>query len=153
MGSADYISGSPYGLQQGPLLSPSFSPCSEPPWSLLVGVDLDKGEIIWSRPLGVLDKLMPIPVPLEFGTPAAGGAIVTSTGLVFIGASYDERFRAFDVNTGEILWETSVPFSANATPMTYTYEGEQYVVTSAGGHAWSPLPKGDYVVAWKLPKK
>jgi quinoprotein glucose dehydrogenase len=153
MGSADYIAGSPYGLQQGPLLSPSFSPCSEPPWSLLVGVDLDKGEIIWSRPLGVLDKLMPIPVPLEFGTPAAGGAIVTSTGLVFIGASYDERFRAFDVNTGEILWETSVPFSANATPMTYTYEGEQYVVTSAGGHAWSPLPKGDYVVAWKLPKK
>ena len=137
-------------------MSVSMSPCAAPPWSLLVGVDLNKGEIIWSRPLGVIDKLVPndmLPLPLEFGTPTAGGAITTSTGLVFIGASYDERFRAFDVNTGEILWETDIPYSANATPMTYTYEGEQYVVTSAGGHAWSPLPKGDFVIAWKLPKK
>ena len=154
MGPPGYIGEAEYGVQHGPLMSPIFSPCTAPPWSLLVGVDMDKGEIIWSRPLGVLDKLMPVPVPLEFGTPFAGGAITTSTGVVFIGASYDNRFRAHDVETGEILWEDDqLPYSANATPMTYTYEGEQYVVTSAGGHAWSPLPKGDYIMAWKLPKK
>ena len=58
-----------------------------------------------------------------------------------MGASYDERFRAYDVDTGKILWETMTPYSANATPMTYERDGKQFVVVSAGGHAWSPLPK------------
>jgi quinoprotein glucose dehydrogenase len=113
MGPPDFIQGADYGLHQGPLMSNMMSPCAKPPWSLLVGVDLEKGEIIWSRPLGVIDKLVPggaLPFPLEFGTPAAGGAIVTSGGVAFIGASYDERFRGFDVETGEILWEIDIPF-------------------------------------------
>jgi quinoprotein glucose dehydrogenase len=151
MGPPDFIKGAEYGLQQGPLMSPSFSPCSKPPWYKLVGVDLDKGEIIWDRPLGVLDKLSPVPFPLEFGTPGSGGGIATGGGLVFIGASYDERFRAFDVETGKLLWEVNTPYSANATPMTYEVDGTQFVVVSAGGHAWSPLPKGDYILAFALP--
>jgi len=151
MGPPDFIQGAEYGLQQGPLMSQMMGLCSPPPWSLLVGVDLDKGEIIWKRPLGVLDKLTPFPVPLEFGTPLAGGAILTGGSLAFIGASYDERFRAFDVETGENLWEVSIPYSANATPMTYEVDGKQYVVVSAGGHAWSPLPKGDFILAFALP--
>ncbi|MCP4090702.1 MAG: pyrroloquinoline quinone-dependent dehydrogenase [Gammaproteobacteria bacterium] len=154
MGPADFIQGAENGLQQGPLMSMMMTPCSKPPWSMLVGVDLEKGEILWSRPLGVIDKLAPggaMPLPLEFGTPAAGGAIVTGGGVAFIGASYDERFRAFDVETGKKLWEIDIPYSANATPMTYKRDGKQYVVVSAGGHAWSPLPKGDFIMGFALP--
>ena len=150
-GPPGYIKGTPYALEQGPLMSLFMAPCSRPPWSLLVAVDIEKGEILWKTPLGVLDKLMRMPLPLKFGTPFSGGAIVTGGGLVFIGASYDERFRAFDVERGEILWETKTPFAANATPMTYEVNGRQYVVISAGGHAWSPLPKGDYLMAYALP--
>lgn len=151
MGPPDFISGADHGLHQGPLMSPFFALCSPPPWSKLVAVDLDKGEILWDRPIGVLDKLMPFPLPLEFGTPISGGGIVTAGGLVFIGATYDERFRAFDVSTGEKVWEVDTPYSANATPMTYEVDGKQYVVVSAGGHSWSPLPKGDYILAYALP--
>ena len=154
MGPPDLITGADYGLHQGPLMSMFMSPCTAPPWGLLVGVDLDKGEILWKRTLGVIDKLAPggaMPLPLEYGTPAAGGAIVTGGGLAFIGASYDERFRAFDSATGKKLWEVDIPFSANATPMTYDIDGKQYVVVSAGGHAWSPLPKGDYILGFELP--
>jgi quinoprotein glucose dehydrogenase len=154
MGPPDFIQGADYGLEQGPLMSMFMSPCSKPPWSLLVGVDMDKGEIVWSRPLGVIDKLAPggaMPLPLEFGTPANGGAIVTGGGVAFIGASYDERFRGFDVDTGKILWEVDIPYSANATPMTFMRDGKQYVVVSAGGHAWSPLPKGDFILSFALP--
>ena len=151
MGPPDFISGADHGLHQGPLMSPFFALCSPPPWSKLVAVDLDKGEILWDRPIGVLDKLMPFPLPLEFGTPISGGGILTGGGLVFIGATYDERFRAFDVATGEKVWEVDTPYSANVTPMTYEIDGKQFVVVSAGGHSWSPLPKGDYILAYALP--
>ena len=154
MGPPDFIRGADYGLQHGPLLSNFMSPCTAPPWSKLVGVNLDSGEIIWEQPFGVIDKMVPggmMPVPLEYGGPFSGGAITTGGGVVFMGASYDERFRAFDIETGAKLWETSVPYSANATPMTYEVDGKQYVVVSAGGHAWSPLPQGDYIVAFALP--
>jgi quinoprotein glucose dehydrogenase len=154
MGPPDYIKGADYGLHQGPLLSPQMSPCTKPPWYKLVAVDMEQGEIVWETPLGVIDKLVPggaMPLPLEFGTPGSGGGIATGGGLVFIGATYDERFRAFDIDTGEKVWEYNTPFSANATPMTYEVDGRQYVVVSAGGHSWSPLPQGDYVMAFALP--
>ena len=153
MGPPDYIKGADYGLQHGPLMSPSFSPCTAPPWSNLVAVDLEKGEIVWKRPFGLMDRLAPIPFPLEFGGPFSGGAIATGGDVVFMGASYDERFRAYDVETGEILWEEQMPFSANATPMTYEVDGKQFVVVSSGGHAWSPLKKGDFIMAFALPEE
>ena len=151
MGPPDFIKGADYGLKHGPLMSPSFTPCTAPPWSKLVAVDLDKGEIVWERPFGVMDRLAPFPFPLEYGGPFSGGAIATGGGVAFMGASYDERFRAYDVDTGKILWETLTPFSANATPMTFERDGKQYVVVSAGGHAWSPLAKGDVILAYALP--
>jgi len=151
MGPPDFIKGAEYGLHQGPLMSPFFALCSPPPWAKMVAVDLEKGEIIWEKPLGYLDKLMPFPLPLEFGTPVSGGGIATAGGLAFIGAAYDERFRAFDLRTGEKVWEVDTPYSANATPMTYAANGRQYVVVSAGGHSWSPLAKGDMVIAYALP--
>jgi len=154
MGPPDFVRGSEYGIQHGPLMAPSFTPCTAPPWSKLVAVNLENGEIVWERPFGVMDKMVPggmLPFPLEFGGPFSGGAITTGGDVVFMGASYDERFRAFDIDTGKKLWEVDTPYSANATPMTYEVDGKQYVVVSAGGHAWSPLPKGDFILAFALP--
>ena len=71
----------------------------------MTAVDLDKGTIKWSVPLGTLDKLMPVAMPLALGAPGIGGPIVTAGGLIFIGATADEKFRAFDLDTGEELWK------------------------------------------------
>jgi quinoprotein glucose dehydrogenase len=148
-----YIGGTPYGVKQGPLMSPSFSPCTAPPWELLVAVDMAKGEIVWKVPFGVLDKLMPVPVPLKWGTPAAGGPIITASGLIFIGATADARIHAFDVENGREIWVYKAPTAAQATPMTYMVNGRQYVVFAAGGHDWF-YPKGisDYLLAFALPE-
>ena len=148
------IGGTPYGVKQGPLMSPSFSPCTAPPWELLVAVDMAKGEIRWKVPFGVLDKLMPVPIPLKYGTPAAGGPIITAGGLIFIGATADARIRAYDIDTGKQVWEFKAPTAAQATPMTYMLNGRQYVVFAAGGHSWFyPAGIDDYVLAFALPKK
>jgi quinoprotein glucose dehydrogenase len=150
---AGYIKGAPYGIEQGPLMSPSFSPCTAPPWNMLVAVDMAAGEIKWKVPFGRLDKLMPVPIPLNWGTPSAGGPIVTASGLIFIGATADSRLHAYDIDTGEELWEFKAPTMAAATPMTYEYEGRQYVVFAVGGHAWY-YAKGvdDYLLAFALPE-
>lgn len=152
IGPPGYIEGTDYGLEQGPLFSPLMMPCTAPPWGKLVAVDMAAGEILWEVPLGLVDKLSPIPLPLRWGTPFAGGPIATGGGLVFIGATADERFRAYDTETGELLWEFEGPTSANATPMTYMAGGKQYVVVATGGHNWVyPFKKGDSVVAYSLP--
>jgi quinoprotein glucose dehydrogenase len=146
------IAGSKYAYQMSPLLSMLMSPCTAPPWGELAAIDMDTGDIRWRHPLGVLDKLARMPIPLEWGTPLGGGPTVTAGGLVFIGASADERFRAFDVATGEKLWEVFTPSSAMATPMTYSIEGKQYVVVMAGGHMFKYFQNiADYVVAFSLP--
>ena len=151
-GPPGYIEGTDYGLEQGPLFSPFMMPCTAPPWGKLVAVDMAAGEILWEVPLGLVDKLSPIPLPLRWGTPFAGGPIATGGGLVFIGATADERFRAYDTETGELLWEFEGPTSANATPMTYMAGGKQYVVVATGGHNWVyPFKKGDSVIAYSLP--
>ena len=148
-----YIGGTPYALEQGPLMSPFFSPCTAPPWNMLVAVDMAVGEIKWKVPFGVLDKLMPVPVPLNWGAPSAGGPIITASGLIFIGATSDSRIRAYDIDTGEELWQDIMPTSAMSTPMTYSANGRQYVVIAAGGHSWY-YPNGidDYLLAYALPE-
>ena len=81
-----------------------------------------------------------------------GGPMVTASGLIFIAATSDGYFRAFDIDNGNELWKTELPTTGNAVPMTYTYQGSQYVVIAAGGHFTSPLPAGDYVMAYRLPQ-
>ncbi len=153
MGIPGRLDGTPYAQVFKPLLSPLFSPCNAPPWGELVAVDLAEGSIRWRVTLGVLDKLMPVPVPLRWGTPTAGGPIATAGGLIFIGATMDERFRAFDIDTGEQLWETATPTSSMATPMTYEVGGRQFIVIASGGHMWQYAFKiEDYLVAYALPK-
>lgn len=144
--------GSPYCVIMTPLVSSLGIPCSPPPWATLDATDLESGERLWSVPLGTLEKMVPWPFyHLIEGGLEMGGPTVTASGLVFIGAASDGYLRAFDIDTGEELWQHELPTSGNAVPMTYTYQGRQYVVIAAGGHFTSPLPAGDHLVAFRLP--
>jgi quinoprotein glucose dehydrogenase len=89
----------------------------------------------------------------EWGSPNLGGSIVTAGGLVFVAATDDGNFRAFDIETGKELWAFQLPAGAQATPMTYQIraDGKQYVVICAGGHARLRTQLGDYVIAFALP--
>jgi len=151
MGTPAPLLGTPYALKQGPFVSPMFTPCLAPPWAAVVAVDLVAGEILWQSPLGTLDVLMPVPIPLKWGTAAFGGPIATAGGLVFVGATQDNRFRAFDIDTGEELWSATLPTGAFAIPMSYEIDGRQFVVIASGGHPFIyPFP-GDYLTAFALP--
>ena len=95
-------------------------------------MDLNTGEIKWKVPLGEYATLTARGLP-PTGTENYGGPVVTAGGLIVIDATADETFRAFDKETGKILWQTKLPFGGNATPSTYMVDGLQYVVISAGG--------------------
>jgi len=143
--------GTPYGLWRDFLLSPNRVPCNPPPWGALTAIDANTGAVKWEVPLGSLPWL-PKGAPDTLGSINLGGAIVTGGGLVFIGATLDSRIRAFDVETGKVLWTGELPAVATATPMTYrAANGKQYVVIAAGGHANLGLPMGDYLMAFTLP--
>ncbi len=115
----------------GRAVGPS-APCYKPPWGELVAVNAATGEIAWSTPLGVMDAL---PEGKQLvGNSGSAGPTVTAGGLVFVGATNDRRFRAFDAATGQQLWETTLRGNANANPMTYRgSSGKQYVAINAGG--------------------
>jgi quinoprotein glucose dehydrogenase len=142
--------GSPYRVETSMLVSPLGAPCTAPPWGRLSAVDLAQGTIRWQVALGSIEKLLPLPIPLQMGTPHAGGSVVTAGGLVFIGGTMDDKFRAYDAATGEVLWTAKLPAGGQATPMTYSASGRQYVVLAAGGHALYQTTPGDYVLAWAL---
>lgn len=130
-------------------LDPDGYPAVKPPWGTLNAIDLDEGEILWQVPLGEFPELTARGIP-PTGTENYGGPVVTAGGLIFIGASKDERFRAFDKRTGEVLWETELPAGGYATPATYEVGGKQYVVIAAGGGKMG-TPSGDAYVAFSLP--
>jgi quinoprotein glucose dehydrogenase len=144
--------GTPYGLYREPFLSPLMLPCTKPPWGSLAAVDLERGEILWQRPVGTVEDLAPVPLRWELGTPNLGGPLATGGGLVFLGATMDHYLRAFDAETGAELWRGRLPAPGNATPMTYEAEGRQYVVVAAGGHARSGGKVSDALVAFGLPE-
>ncbi|HVR70668.1 MAG TPA: PQQ-binding-like beta-propeller repeat protein [Vicinamibacteria bacterium] len=128
---------------------PEGYPAVKPPWGTLNAIDLDKGEIAWTVPLGELPELTARGIP-PTGTENYGGPVVTAGGLVFIGGTKDEKFRAFDKRTGQVLWETSLPAGGYASPATYEVGGRQYVVIAAGGGKMG-TKSGDAYVAFALP--
>jgi quinoprotein glucose dehydrogenase len=148
-------SGTPYGMRREPLLSPWGLPCTAPPWGTLVSIDLRRNRIVWQVPLGSTESIGPWFAPTRnFGTPHMGGPIATAGDLIFVGATMDSYFRAFDLETGRELWKYRLPAGGQATPMTYRAgpDHRQYVVIAAGGHGSLGTARGDYVVAFALPK-
>jgi len=121
-------------------------PGNSPPWGTLNSIDLATGEIVWKVPFGDY----PSHPGLGFGAVNYGGPVVTKSGLIFIGATPDEKFRAYDTRNGEILWETSLPAAGYATPAVYSAGGKQYVVIAAGGGRPRGPSGADYV-AFSLP--
>ncbi len=104
---------------------------------------------MWRVPLGEFKELTAKGIP-QTGTENYGGPIVTAGDLIFIGATKDEKFRAFDKKTGKVLWEYQLPAGGYATPSTYMVDGKQYVVIAAGGSKMGTKP-GDSYIAFALP--
>ncbi|TAL01273.1 MAG: membrane-bound PQQ-dependent dehydrogenase, glucose/quinate/shikimate family [Rhodospirillaceae bacterium] len=150
--------GTPYGMLTGPFFSPFKIPCNHPPYGRLSAVDLTTGKLIWTRVFGTSQELGPMGIrshlPLPIGTPSRGGAVVTQSGLFFIGASTDRSLRAYETATGKLLWQASLPGGGSATPMTYVSpdSGRQFVVIAASGFDSVHVTKGDYIVAYALPR-
>ncbi len=137
--------GAPFAMFRTPLLSTSGLPCNAPPWGTVVAVDLFSGKKVWDVPLGTY-------IPGEkTGTINLGGPIVTAGGLVFSAAGMDNKLHAFDSTTGAELWSFDLPAGGQATPMTYSAGGKQYLVIAAGGHGKLGTKQGDFVLAFTLP--
>ncbi len=127
-------------------------PCQKPPWGMLNAIDLNSGEYRWRTVLGEFDELKARGVS-KTGAPNIGGTVVTAGGLIFVGATNDGKFRAFDKDTGEELWITKLPASGMATPMTYLGKrtGKQFVVIAAGGGNKYDKKFTGKLVAFSLP--
>ena len=124
-------------------------PAIKPPWGTLNAINLNTGEYVWKIPLGEEKELAAKGIR-NTGTENYGGPVVTASGLLFIGATKDEKFRAFDKKTGKLLWETTLPAAGYATPATYQIGGKQYVVIACGGVKLG-AKKGNQYVAFALP--
>jgi len=121
-------------------------PAIAPPWGTLNAINLHTGEYAWKIPFGEYPELK----DKTTGSENYGGPLITAGGLLFIGASnFDRKFRAYDKANGQLLWETTLPFSGNATPATYEVNGKQYVLIAAGGGK-SGAPAGSVWVAFAL---
>jgi quinoprotein glucose dehydrogenase len=140
----------PYVMRRRLLLGPGQVPCTPPPFGALVAVSLRTGQRLWEVPLGTppVPPGTPAP-PTNLGMPNLGGPIVTAGRLVFIAATLDRMFRAFDIDSGKELWSAPLPAGGRATPMTYESGGRQFVVIAAGGG--NEFGTGDAILAFALP--
>lgn len=146
------MQGTPFAVEIKPLQSFLGVPCNPPPWGQLVAVDLVDGNILWRQPLGSVHDMAPISLPFDinWGTPNLGGGIATAGGVFFIAATMDKTLRAFDVRSGAVLWQTSLPADGTATPMTYLEQGRQFLVINAGGHHMFGRQQSDVIIAYAL---
>ncbi|SEP23734.1 quinoprotein glucose dehydrogenase [Methylobacterium sp. UNC300MFChir4.1] len=147
--------GGRYAISIAHMRSALGIPCSAPPWGMRVGVNLADGTVAWKRRNGTVagQKVggLAVPLPLEMGMLAHGGTLTTAGGVAFTAATLDDRIRGYDMQTGEILWSTTLPAGGQATPMTYRgRDGRQYVVIAAGGHGSLGTTPGDSVIAYRL---
>ncbi len=124
--------------------------CANPPWGELVAVNANTGDIAWKVPLGIFEELEARGI--KTGTHSLGGSITTAGNLVFIGATIDSRFRAFDARSGKELWTEKIEVPAHTIPSTYMgRDGKQYLVFTAGGGGFLGSPRSDVVAAYRLP--
>lgn len=147
----------PYGVLLSGLMSPLDAPCNKPPYGTLSAIDLRNNKLLWTRPVGSARDTGPLGIdshlPIPMGMPMFGGAITTRSGLLFMGATQDSTFRAFETASGRLLWSARLPAGGNSNPMTYVSPktGKQYVLIYAGGHVLLRSKPGDAVIAYALP--
>jgi len=148
-----WVRRSPWGGAVGRFWNPETKiPCSAGPFGELVAVDVNKGEVAWKVPIGFFQALKDKGFD-KTGTLNIGGSIATAGGVIFIGATIDCRFRAFESKTGRQLWETELPACAHTTPMTFLgKDGRQYVVVAAGGGSFLGAAPGSNILAFALPR-
>ena len=151
--------GVPYAAHIAPFLSPLAIPCQQPPYGRINAVDLKTGKLVWSRLFGTSRDSGPLAlptfVPIPMGVPNIGGSVATASGLIFIGATQEHMFRAYETTTGRLLWKARLPAGGNASPTTYwsNASGRQFVVIAAGGHGAMLSGSGDALIAYALPKR
>lgn len=143
--------GAPYGVFMGPFLSALGVPCTAPPWGFVAGADLRGENTVYKHKNGTVRDMTPLPLKIKLGVPGIGGPMITGGGLAFLGAAVDDYFRAYDLTTGDQLWEARLPAGGQSTPMTYSVDDKQYVVIVAGGHGSVGTKPGDYIMAYTLP--
>ncbi|MYZ44729.1 membrane-bound PQQ-dependent dehydrogenase, glucose/quinate/shikimate family [Schauerella aestuarii] len=150
--------GTPYAINAKlRFVSPLDIPCQKPPFGTLTAVNLKTQKIAWQVPIGTVKDTGPMGIkmgmPMEVGMPTIGGTLATQGGLVFIAATQDYYLRAYDSHTGREAWKARLPVGSQGTPISYKAPatGKQFVVISAGGARNSP-DRGDYVIAYALPK-
>lgn len=150
--------GTPFAADTKAFLSPIGVPCTEPPFGKMAVVDLDTRKIVWERALGSAADSGPLGqasrLPLSMGVPNTGGSLTTRSGLVFIAATQERAIRAFELDSGRLVWRKRLPAGGHATPMSYRSprSGRQFVVVAAGGNAALASGAGDHVVAFALPE-
>jgi quinoprotein glucose dehydrogenase len=142
-----------YGIDgYNKFLDPDGYPAVKPPWGTLSAIDLNSGKFKWRIPFGEYPELAKQGLR-NTGTENYGGAVVTASGLLIIGAtSYDKKLHIFDKSNGKLLWETTLPAAANATPAVFEAGGREYIVIACGGGK-SKDPSGGSYLAFALPEE
>jgi quinoprotein glucose dehydrogenase len=133
----------------GKFLSKEGYPGIKPPWGHLTAINLNTGEVVWKQTIGDYPELKA--KGIHAGSENFGGPAVTAGGLVFIAATRDEKIRAFNKASGELLWEADLPAAGIATPAVYEVNGKQFVVIACGGGGKQRTKSGDQYVAFALP--
>ncbi len=145
--------GSPYVMTRDYLFEISSQGLimqTKPPWGTLAAIDLKTGKLSWEVPLGIMMDPGKFPEAVNWGSLSLGGAMCTAGGLTFIAGTLDGFFRAFDSQTGKMLWGAQLPAGGHATPMSYQVNGKQYVLVAAGGHGKLGTPLGDQIMVYAL---
>ncbi len=134
------------------LRGPDGEPGIRPPWGTLNAIDLSSGEILWRVPLGEYPELVSKGIR-NTGAMNYGGVVATTGGVIFVGATPDEKIRAFEKHNGNLLWEYKLPAAAYSTPSTFMFDGKQYLIVSAFGGGKNGTPSGDSIIAFALDEK
>lgn len=144
----------PYAAEPYFWLTALNIPCIDPPYGYLSAVDLNSGKLLWTQPFGSSKGSgalgITVPFELPMGTPTHGSSMITAGGLLFIAASKDNMFRAYNLATGEVVWQVELP-AAGGAPISYTLDGEQYIAVIAGGQGAIQSRFSTKMVAFKLP--
>jgi len=144
------MNGSPYAFRLRNFVNWAGMPCWKPPYGFIMAYDLKTGRRLWREPFGAVQK-WGFYMPESWGSVTIGAPLITSTGLIFIGASMDSKARALDIKSGKVLWKAQVEAPAVALPATYVYRGRQYVLFTAGGNSLLTPRLSDQLVAFALP--